>query len=342
MFTRFIKFIVLTGLIVTLYPLEISAQVVEDSGKSTGKADCPCLQSKVRFDVSSVEKIILYPEKILADPDKFWKEDDAYQYLQQWHDRINQPPDLEKWRHGIEKLRDLSQSKREKHPQLIAARNLDAIEESFVVRVVPYLCGFLPPEADLSTTIYFTTEMISAGFEASGNIVIHILNHEVHNLFVHELLHRGVASMQQLSDNPLRSLGIFERMYWNLYNEGYATYVGYAGREEFPHIGKVGYSLVAGDYKMLDEPEEIERLHAGLCKMFREAGTMDTDSLQNLSWEFGVNQRAYYVVGAYMAKTIDETLGRQIFIETLKKGSQAFLKTYNSIADDKWKIPEIQ
>jgi len=332
---------ILAGLVLALCPFPIGAQSAGEAGKAAESAGSPCLKSRIRFDVSSVEKIILTPETILENPDAFWKEDEAYQLLMGWHNRIHQPPDLEKWRRGIEKLRDLPKAEREKHPQLVAARELTGIEKSFVARATPYLCSFLPPEADLSTTIYFTTEMISAGFAEGGNIVVHILNHGVHNLFVHELFHRGMASLPSLPGDPRRNPGMTAQMYWTLYYEGLATYAGYAGRKEFPQIGKIGQSLVAGDYDMLDKPEEVRRLHSGLGKMFREAGSMDPDALRDLSWEYGVNQRAYYVVGAHMARTIDEKLGHAALIETLEKGPRAFLDAYNGLVGEDWKVPEI-
>ncbi len=335
------RLLILAGPVLSC-PLETRARSAGDAEKPTAGVESPCLRSRIRFDVSSVEKIILNPEAILEDPERFWKEDKAYQLLAGWHDRIQQPPDLEKWRRGIEKLRDLPKGEREKHPQLVAATKLAGIEKSFVARATPYLCSFLPPEADPGATIYFTTEMISAGFAEGGSIVVHILNHEVHNLFVHELFHRGMGSLPSLPGDPQRSPGMTAQMYWTLYFEGLATYVGYAGRKEFPQIGKIGQSLVAGDYDMLDRPEEVRRLHSGLGRMFREAGSMDPDALRDLSWEFGVNQRAYYVVGAHMARTIDENLGRGALIETLVKGPRAFLDTYNDLVEEDWKVPEIR
>jgi len=301
-------------------------------------ADCQCLRSKVRFDVSSVEKIILQPEKILEDPEKFWQEDAAYRHVRMWHDQIEQPPDLQKWRDRIQKLAEVPPSERETHPQLATARNLAGMEGVFLDKAVPYLCGFLPPEADLSTTIYFTTEMLSAGFAGGGNIVIHILNGDVHNLFVHELLHRGHASIQSASDPPLRERPMMERMRFTLLSEGMATYIGYAGRDQFPQVGKVGSALVAGDYAVLDQPEEIVRLRTGLNELFQAAPSMDPDSLRVKSFEFGVNQRAYYVVGASMAQLIDEDLGRAALVETLVNGPSSFIATYNRLVDDSLKI----
>jgi len=333
--TKFLTLVII-ALAALLMPGRLSAQTAEHG--AVLPADCPCLRSQVRFDVSSVEKIILQPEKILEDPEKFWQEDEAYRHVRMWHDQIQQPPDLQKWRDRIQKLAEVPLSERETYPQLATARNLAGMEEVFLNEAVPYLCAFLPPDADLSTTVYFTTEMLSAGFAAGGNIVIHIVNGDVHNLFVHELFHRGHASIQSESDPPLPERPMMERMRFTLLSEGMATYIGYAGREEFPQVGEVGSALVAGDYALLDQPEEIVRLRTGLNELFQAARSMDPDSLRVKSFQFGVNQRAYYVVGASMAQIVDTEIGRAALIETLQSGPAAFVDTYNRLVDDSMKI----
>jgi len=323
-------------------PCIASAQSVQDAFvQSDDTVDCPCLRSTVRFDVSSVEKIILQPEKILEDPGRFWQQDEAYQLVRKWHDRTNQPLDLDGWRQGIEAIRDLTLLEREIHPQLVAARGLADVGPSFASRAVPYLCEFLPPEADLSTRIYFTTDIMAAGFQESGHIVIHILNHELLNLFVHELFHRGYATTYRRSGNPQPETDPIRLMYLALQNEGLATYVAYRGMTEFPEIGQVGRSLVAGDYDMLSKPGEVARLHAGLGQLFGEAGQLNPDELRTRSWQVGVRERAYYVVGAHMAQVIDQELGRPALIETIRKGPSSFVETYNSLVEDSQKIPEI-
>lgn len=328
-----IKFILSAALLSAAGHGGLVAQGTESLRSATDTAACPCLHSTVGFDVSSIEKIILEPEEILEDIDRFWREDEAYRLVGQWHAAINQPPDLDGWRKRIEEIRDLPRSEREEHPHLVAARNLAGIEEAFVAKAVPFLCAFLPPEADLSTTVYFATEIIASGFQQSGDIVIHILNHKVHNLFIHEIFHRGYASIYARSGNPQPETDPIRRMYLAIHNEGMATYVGYVGQTEFPEVGEVGQSLVAGDYELLSDPREVKRLHRELNQLLREAPQLEPDKLEKRAWELGVNQRAYYIVGAYMAQLIDDTLGRRALVETITRGPRAFVESYNNIAD---------
>lgn len=304
--------------------------------------DCPCARSVVHLDVSSVERLILEPETVLADIERFWREDSAYRLVSKWHTRNDQPRNIENWERRIRAIADLSPDERIEHPQLEAARGLSRIEQSFVSRAIPYLCTFLPPEADLSTTFYFAAEIMPSGIQIDDDVVIHILNHKLQNLFVHELYHRGQTSLidtlaeaRQRESNPVFAL------YRTLQFEGVATYVGYMAQERFPQIGKRGRSLVADDYHMLGDPDEVARLRAELNQLLREAPRMEADSLHQRQWELGVRQRAFYVVGAEMARVIDQVLGRETLIETLKAGPLAFLKTYNPIVDDNRKIAEI-
>jgi uncharacterized damage-inducible protein DinB len=305
-------------------------------------ADCPCTRSAVRVDVSSVEKLLLEPEAVLADIERFWREDSAYRLVSKWHARNDQPRNIEDWQRRIRAIADLSADERQEHPQLEAARGLSRIEQSFASRAIPYLCTFLPPEADLSTTFYFAAEIMPSGIQIDNDIVIHILNHRLQNLFVHELYHRGqtslidtLAAARQRESDPVFVL------YRALQFEGVATYVGYMAQERFPQIGKRGQSLVAGDYHMLDDPDEVMRLRAELNQLLREAPRLEPDTLHQRQWELGVQQRAFYVVGAEMARVIDQMLGREVLIETLKAGPRAFLHTYNRIAGNDTKIIEI-
>ena len=302
-------------------------------------ADSPCTRSVVQFDVSSVEKLILEPENVLEDIEGFWQTDPAYRLVNKWHMANEQPRDLDDWQERIERLRDLSPAERERHPQLDAARELARTEQSFVADAVPYLCSFLPPEADLSTTLFFAAEILPAGIQVDDGIVIHILNHELLNMFVHEVFHRGHTSIDPLPEKEQGRTDQRLRMYDSIRREGIATYVGYKGRKRFPQIGKVDRSLVAGDYRLLKKKSEVRRLHAELAELLHQASQMKPENLRKQAWELGVKQRAYYVVGAFMARTIDENLGRETLIETLSAGPSAFVTTYNGTADESMIVP---
>jgi hypothetical protein len=274
---------------VAFAPLALGGAIA-DSALTRGPSDeCPCLQSKVTIDVSSVERIILHPEEILADPDGFWRSDRAYQLVDGWHSANNQPLDKNAWGGKIEVFCGLTQEEREIHPQLVAARQVAGLDSSFGARAVAYLCDFLPPEADLTTTIYFTTEIMASGFQREGDIVVHIANHEMQNLLVHEVFHRGYTSVYRQSGNPQPETDPVRLMYLSLQNEGLATYVAYLGLSLFPNFP-------VNDYELFADPEESERLRRDLNQLLREARSIPVDELRPRSWETGVRQRSYYVV----------------------------------------------
>ncbi len=67
---------------------------------------------------------------------------------------------------------------------------------------------------------------------------------------------------------------------------------------------------------------------------------MDPDARQTASWELGIKQRGYYVVGAHMARTIDTTLGRPALVQTVVQGPRTFVSTYNEIATEGMEVVE--
>ena len=113
---------------------------------------------------------------------------------------------------------------------------------------------------------------------------------------------------------------------------GLACYVSYTTDSFFL------YKTPTIDYEKLEDDIELKRLHAELNSFFISSENMPESEMDSISWELGVMQRAYYVVGAFMAKTIDEKLGREALASITRKGPSSFINTYNSIAPDDFKI----
>jgi hypothetical protein len=266
--------------------------------------DCECLKSTLAFDISSIEKIILEPETILENPQRFWEEDGAYGMVGEWHEINNLPHDMDGWIARIEERSKVTGEDRERDEQLVAARELAAIEQEFVDKAVKHLCLFLPPDAELSTTLYFTTDIEAAGFQQKGQIVVHIINHHLRNMFAHEVFHRGFASIYKKYVTTVRESDPKRLMYLMLQIEGAATYAAYRGIEVFPEIGEVGQSHVATDYDLLSQPEEVRTLHDKFLTLARQADDLEPNDLRQQSWQLGNGERAYYVLGAHMARTM--------------------------------------
>jgi predicted alpha/beta superfamily hydrolase len=116
---------------------------------------------------------------------------------------------------------------------------------------------------------------------------------------------------------------------------GIATYVGYKAQDKFPAEG-------VEDYYLLESESDRTRLRNKLNDLFSKAKTMADKDLRKKAVEIGVRGSAYPVVGAYMAKTIEEKLGREGLKDTITQGPLSFLKTYNRLVDDDKRIHDFE
>ena len=307
------------------------------------KLQCDCLQSKIRFDNSSLEKIVIHPEEILNNPDSFWISDSAYQLVKLWHQRVSLPIPMDQWKTWIQSFKDISVEEREKNSQLIASRNMLKKEKEFNEKAVLYLCSFLPKDCPINTTIYFTTAIMASGFQMENSIVIYGANSDKDNLFIHELFHQGFDRYKPINLEKGSKNFTLNQIYNDLQNEGMATYVGYRALYEFPNYDP---DPKRDDYGFLQDTLIFERLHDLLNTVLKKVPSLlETEKgqkeLQDTLWQIGSMDRAYYVIGCYMAKVIDEKLGRQALVETISTGPQSFLHKYNSLVDDKLKVFDI-
>ena len=113
--------------------------------------------------------------------------------------------------------------------------------------------------------------------------------------------------------------------------EGMATYVAFRALEMFP-------APEFEDYQMLADADDRSRLRRRLNSLFARARSYTPEKLQKTAWRIGVQERAHYVIGGFMAQTIDEKLGRQALVETISEGPRSFIQKYNSVAAEDMKI----
>jgi hypothetical protein len=317
-----------------LNPVPLKSQQLVQENKS----NCSCLQSKIRFDDSSLEKIVLYPEDVLAHPDAFWASDSAYRLVKLWHQRVSFPLPMEQWKVWVQSFKNLPVEEREKNSQLIAARTTLKKEKEFNEKAIPYLCSFLPKDCpNISTTIYFATAIMASGFQLGDNIVIYGANSDKDNLFIHELFHLGFNKCKPIRDDYGTKDSTLNQIYNDLQNEGLATYVGYKALNEFPNYDP---DPKRDDYRFLQDNVTFNRLHDMLNKVLKKAPLLigteaGRKELKDTLWQVGSTDRAFYVIGCFMANTIDEKLGRDALIGTISKGPQSFLLAYNSLVDKK-------
>ena len=316
----------------SVVPLK-SQQLVQENKEN--KSKCSCLQSKIRFDDSSIEKIVLHPEDVLAHPDAFWANDSAYQLVKLWHQRVSFPIPMEQWKGWVQSFKNQSAGERVNNTQLVAAKSMIKKEKEFSEKAIPYLCSFLPKDCpDISTTIYFTTAIMASGFQMGNSIIIYGANADKDNLLIHELYHQGFDKCKPRRIESSSKDSMIYQIYNDLQNEGMATYVGYKGLKEFPHCRT---DMLKDDYELFENQEEFNALLNKMNRLFEKALTLGEKELKDTLWQVGSTDRAYYVVGCYMSRTIDEKLGRDTLIGTILTGPQSFLRTYNSLVDEEMK-----
>jgi tetratricopeptide (TPR) repeat protein len=75
-------------------------------------------------------------------------------------------------------------------------------------------------------------------------------------------------------------------------------------------------------------------------RLIEDASTLPEEQVISILYK-GINQRALYAVGAHMARTIDQELGREALAETVGGGPRTFIETYNQLVNDPWRITEL-
>lgn len=326
--------------IILLIPVSMESQQLTPT-EIIEKSKCPCLQTKIRFDDSSLEKIVLHPEDVLAYPDSFWTNDVSYQLVKLWHQRTSIPIPMDQWKGWIHSFINVRVEEREQNAQLIKAKSMMKKEKEFSDKAIPFICSFLPKDCpNISTTIYFTTAIMASGFAMDDNIVIYGANADRDNLFIHELFHQGFSKCNPKDYKSNIKDSTVNQIYIGIQNEGMATYVGYKALKEFPNFDK---DPKRDDYRFFNDLKTRNRLHERLNDILKKVPLLvETEvgrkELQDSLWIVGTTDRAFYVVGCYMAEIIDEKLGRDVLVETISKGPKSFLNTYNSLVEEKYLV----
>jgi tetratricopeptide (TPR) repeat protein len=285
----------------------------------------------------------LRAEEILENTDSFWETDGAYNLVGKWHRNINIPIPHEKWEKKMSEISETPAEKRETQTPILVTREILSNKEKYLSEGIPFVCSFLPKgTTNLDTKVYFTAETMARSFMTHSNIVVNVTatywNNEagiILNNLVHELFHIGYGlnrfhrSEIELDNDQLYS--VIDA----LQNEGIATYVGYKGLSIFP-------TEIEKDYQLLESETDFKRLLSELNNLFSHAESLSPDSLRTKAWDVGVVQRAYYIVGAIMAKTVDEKKGREALVNTIKVGPRNFISSYNSVVEEDKKIFEFK
>lgn len=146
------------------------------------------------------------------------------------------------------------------------------------------------------------------------------------NIIIHELFHIGHAKhWDKLPEEPVTQTEITESIIHTLYAEGIATYVAYKARSLFTSFTS------DPDYSMLENKSDRLRLSTKVNMILSKCKNLPYEEAKKIIWQEGVKERSFYVVGAYMAKMIDEIAGRTVLVDAIKKGASYFMETYNEL-----------
>lgn len=301
------------------------------SGTASAEVDS-CTKANLVFSADSLETLVNEPERVLAEGEAFWARTPAQQYTQMWAEAVGYEIDYEKWRDDVSSLQGLTELDRRRHPLVQTARKIVDGQTLFLSRALPHICAHLPQGADLDVSVYFTAFIPARSFLWEG-IVINVnapyWHGEPDNIFnnlVHEIWHVGYAKNRDLRTEEVTVDEIRFDMLDTLQNEGTATYVGYRASNIFPAPDEK-------DYQLLENEKEVERLLAEVNHLFAQAEALPSAELERLVWEKGVIGRAFYIVGAFMAETIESMLGREALVATVRAGPITFADSYNSLVE---------
>lgn len=299
-----------------------------------------CSQNGIKFDRSSVTKMYQNPGAILEDPIPFWTEDLAYQLVAMApiYRGKSIPPDG--WVENIETILALSEQEREGEKPF--ARSIDIIKhaDTFCQNALPVILSVLPDDADLSTTVHLAAFSDPPYFAFRSNIV---MNTDVRSYFGktskffsllgHEMFHIGYFDFQPYQTEVWSDFYPAKVLLTTLQNDGIAVYTQYLLSSFYPAPAEI-------ELLLLENNLALSILMNRVNELLQETTLLSEHEIMSKAFS-GINQRALYVVGAYMARTIDENLGRDVLVETVSKGPRSFVTTYNAVAEDGKRVYEI-
>ena len=311
--------------------------------ESSGKVNPIYKKSKVVFDNSAIEAIYLHPLEILSDADSFWTNNRAFFLTKQWHTRNMIEIPLESWKKSIQKISKLSLEERKTQIAFINAKQIMGSHNSFYQKAIPHIYSFLPPSTpEIETSVYLLTGTVPYAFTYSGDIVMDCASpnfnrdpERIINILVHEVFH--IAYFKTLIKRTEFEFEneILDYITEYLFMEGLANYVAYKSQDFYPNHK-------FEDYVMLENEKTVRKHIGSINALFSKSSDTPAEKMKSLSWEVGVIDRGYYIVGSFMAKTIDEKLGRDSLVSVVASGPRKFIKLYNSLVNNDMRLVEFK
>ncbi|MCW4011912.1 MAG: hypothetical protein NWF07_02850 [Candidatus Bathyarchaeota archaeon] len=200
--------------------------------------------------------------------------------------------------------------------------------------------AYIPPGIDLPTTLFLTVGydigIVSEGcaYLNLGHSLFHMNKRELLYFAMHELHHVAYTHYQPIySFDDVKTRGDLHKVIkYSTHLEGLAVYAPYDRRRR-----ENGFSH--SDYLSLNDEEKTHRLVKNYFDTLNAAASEPDKALAAEDWAIldlmSGEDRLWYVVGAYMAETIDRHLGRASLVSTIEKGYDSFFETYGAALNQK-------
>jgi hypothetical protein len=168
------------------------------------------------------------------------------------------------------------------------------------------------------------------------------------NLIIHETFHLCQGNNYWFYSRYYMTLNKKKRYLMKIYHdiqfEGIATWVGYKSIGFIPitYSGQSMYDLPGYDYFSLESDSCVKKAINQVNELIRRANYKSIESLNNEALDIGVMQRAYYIAGAYISKTIEQKYGREHLAHLINKDEKVFIQQYNDSVARDYKIESIK
>jgi hypothetical protein len=157
------------------------------------------------------------------------------------------------------------------------------------------------------------------------------------NLALHEFFHIGfAANLDHLSKEEHRKNEIVIDVLTVLQNEGMATHISHQMNPKYPSPFEWFVYLI--------DNEVIVRWFIGEINEILADGSPppplgeDYQQIYRRIGKIGYRWNGLYIVGGYMAMTIEDQLGREALVQTVQDGFYSFSEMYNTLAPENMKI----